>query len=96
MLRYMLASFLCVATAQIACADDWPTLGRDRSRNSVSPERNPPNLATKTTGCIIDGRCKCDGARTEYSLGHAIRRSQLCIACRCERFGLDWHCIGFL
>ena len=23
-------------------ADDWPMLGRDSTRNSVSPEKNPP------------------------------------------------------
>ena len=37
-----LAVFLLALLASDTLGADWPTLGRDRSRNSVSPERKPP------------------------------------------------------
>lgn len=38
------ATVLCISSMQRepATAADWPMLGRDGTRNSVSPERNPP------------------------------------------------------
>ena len=38
----LIGFWLCV-TVQTS-ADDWPMLGRDGSRNSVSPEKNPPTV----------------------------------------------------
>lgn len=42
----MLRQFIFVAALLYCCgnavADDWPSSGRDNSRNSVSPELNPP------------------------------------------------------
>jgi len=37
-----LAALLLAVAGSPAAADDWPALGRDRTRNSVSPEKNPP------------------------------------------------------
>ncbi len=43
MLRHVLLMVLfATAWPLVTSAEDWPALGRDRSRNSVSPERNPP------------------------------------------------------
>jgi len=36
----LIGFWLCVSVH--TSADDWPMLGRDGSRNSVSPEKNPP------------------------------------------------------
>jgi outer membrane protein assembly factor BamB len=40
--RILLVVLFANSWITAASADDWPSLGRDRSRNSVSPERNPP------------------------------------------------------
>ena len=39
----LLIGFWLFVTVQ-TLADDWPMLGRDGSRNSVSPEQNPPTV----------------------------------------------------
>ena len=38
----LIGFWLCVSVH--TSADDWPMLGRDGSRNSVSPEKNPPTV----------------------------------------------------
>src|SRR6185436_19534280 len=41
---YLIAAFF-VAAALFRCpvaAEDWPSLGRDATRNPVSPEKDPP------------------------------------------------------
>jgi outer membrane protein assembly factor BamB len=35
-------AFLAAVLIRPAAADDWPQFGRDRTRNPVSPEKNPP------------------------------------------------------
>lgn len=43
MLRLLaLTAGLSLVICQGARSEDWPALGRDRTRNSVSPEKNPP------------------------------------------------------
>lgn len=43
--RIAVAASLAVAViARFSSADDWPALGRDGSRNSVSAEKDPPTL----------------------------------------------------
>jgi hypothetical protein len=41
-IRAALASFALAALMPKAQADDWPMLGRNQTRNSVSPEKKPP------------------------------------------------------
>jgi outer membrane protein assembly factor BamB len=57
MLRRTLLIAMLVATfTPRAPADDWPTFGRDRTRNSVSPERNPPLDWRVKGGSVLLGK----------------------------------------
>ena len=42
MSRCALAALTALAAGLTALADDWPTLGRDRTHNAVSPEKGAP------------------------------------------------------
>jgi len=58
MLRVIFAAiFGCAASALLreglAQAADWPMYGRDATRNSVSPERNPPPCLTDSPPPIL-------------------------------------------
>src|SRR5262245_60816273 len=52
-----LSSALCVF-AVAAHADDWPMFGRDKTRNAVSPEKNPPTEWDIKTGKNIKWKAK--------------------------------------
>jgi outer membrane protein assembly factor BamB len=41
-ITHHLLSFALLLGASATCAADWPMLGRDQTRNPVSPEKNPP------------------------------------------------------
>lgn len=39
---FVVSAFALLYLSSAASADDWPMFGRDKTRNSVSPEKNPP------------------------------------------------------
>lgn len=67
--RHAAWGLFCVATLSVCSragrnsvhATDWPMLGRDITRNSVSPEQSPPTDWDVTTGRNI--KWKCNSAR---------------------------------
>jgi outer membrane protein assembly factor BamB/precorrin-6B methylase 2 len=59
-----LVAAAALATVTLARAEDWPALGRDRTRNSVSPEKNPP-LAWQVKGGEVRAGDEAKGTRTD-------------------------------
>src|SRR5437867_1284121 len=53
-----LISFALVVSAVTASAEDWPMFGRDKTRNAVSPEKNPPIDWDVKTGQNIKWKAK--------------------------------------
>src|SRR5262245_34689086 len=54
----LLASIVLVVFSVTASAADWPMLGRDQTRNAVSPEKNPPIEWDIKTGKNIKWKAK--------------------------------------
>lgn len=58
MQRGIVGLMALIALYPLAVADDWPMLGRDKTRNAVSPEKNPPIEWDIQTGKNIKWQAK--------------------------------------
>ena len=58
MRRGIVGATLLMILCPLVAADDWPMLGRDKTRNAVSPEKNPPVEWDLKTGKNIKWKAK--------------------------------------
>jgi hypothetical protein len=63
MRRLYLTFAALAAVCPLALAADWPMLGRDHTRNAVSPEKNPP-----TDWQVANPRKKTENRNIKWSV----------------------------